>query len=92
MVDCFEADARGLNAIMWERSGNRSAAGSERIPGRARREFQITDIGTQSQPDAGADWNQHNAAGGERGHAEAADEIGRAIDPGDTRRSPAFLV
>src|SRR4029077_6992195 len=52
-------------------------AGSERVPCRPRGIFEIADIGAQTQSDAGADRHQHDVVGGERGHAEAADDIGR---------------
>src|SRR5207253_8127939 len=53
---------------------------SERVPGRARRVFEIADIGAEPKPDAGADRHQHDVVGRERRHAEAADDIGRAVD------------
>src|SRR5262245_18643422 len=55
---------------------------SERIPGRGRRELDIADIGPETQPDAGADWNHDDPVRRERRHSEAADEIGRAVDAG----------
>src|ERR1700739_1923785 len=54
--------------------------GSEWVPGRARGKFQIADIGARAQADAGADRYQHDVIGGERGHAEAADDVGGAVD------------
>src|SRR5437899_12286116 len=56
---------------------------SEWVPGRARRVFEIADIGAEPQADAGADRHQHDVVGGERGHAEAADDIGGAVDAGE---------
>src|ERR1700733_11949861 len=61
----------------------RSSRRSERVPGRALRKFEIADIGAEPQADAGADRNQHDVVGGERGHAEAADDIGRTVDAGE---------
>src|ERR1700751_2120744 len=61
-------------------ASNQESSASERVPGRARRIFEIADIGAEPQPDAGADRHQHDVVGGERGHAEAADDVGRAVD------------
>ena len=57
-------------------------ARSERVPGRARRELEIADIGAKAQADAGSDRNQHDVVRGQRGHPEAADNVGGAIDTG----------
>src|SRR5215475_9787378 len=53
---------------------------SERVPGRARRIFEIADIGAEPQANAGTDRHQHDIVGGQRRHAEAADDVGRAVD------------
>src|SRR5262245_46570693 len=60
-----------------------ASRGSERIPGRLRRELQIADIRAKSQADAGADWNHHDAVRGQRRHADAPDQIRRAVDAGE---------
>ena len=52
----------------------------ERIPGGLRREFEIPDIGTQAQAEAGADWHHNNIVRRERRHAETTNEVGRAVD------------
>src|SRR5207244_8767050 len=57
--------------------------GSERVPGRSRRELEIADIGAQAQADAGANRNHDDAVRRQRGHSEAADEIGRTVDAGE---------
>src|SRR5262249_51685817 len=53
---------------------------SEGVPGGTGREFQIAEIGAQPKPDAGADRHHHDVVGGECGHAQTANKIGR---PGD---------
>ncbi|SOR30787.1 protein of unknown function [Methylorubrum extorquens] len=53
---------------------------SERVPSRAAGEFQIADIDAEPGADAGADRHHDDAAVGHRRHAEAADEVGRAVD------------
>src|SRR5882762_10169696 len=53
---------------------------SERVPGRFRRELEVAHVGAQPQPDARADRQQHDIVGGQRRHAEAADEISGAVD------------
>jgi hypothetical protein len=53
---------------------------SERIPGRLRREFQISNIGPQPQSNTRSDWDQDNIICGQRCHPEAADKIGRSAD------------
>src|SRR6478752_3837826 len=55
----------------------------EWVPGRSRREFEIADIGAQPQSEAGADRHQHAVVGGQRRHAEAADDVGRAVEAGE---------
>src|SRR3954453_5682425 len=56
---------------------------SERVPGRARGVFQIADVGAKPQSDAGADRHQDNIVCGQRGHAEAADDVGGTVDAGE---------
>src|SRR5688500_13553805 len=56
---------------------------SERIPRRLRSELQIADVRAEPQADAGADWNHDDASRGQRRHADAADQIGRAVDAGE---------
>src|ERR1700682_2129855 len=65
-----------------------SKSASERVPGRLRRELQITDIGAQPEADAGADRNQHHAVPGQCGRAEAADEIGGPRNADETLKDP----
>ena len=60
----------------------RNARRSERVPGRARRIFEIADIGAEAQAETGADRNQHDVVRGQRGHSETADDIGGAVDAG----------
>src|SRR5437016_12959258 len=50
----------------------------ERVPRRLRSEFQIPDIRAEPQAHAGADRHHHDPTRRERGHADAADQIGRA--------------
>src|ERR1700688_2603437 len=57
---------------------------SERVPARARGKLEVPDISAEPQPDAGTDRHDNDIAGGKRGHAEAADEIGRSVDTGET--------
>src|SRR5882724_6609787 len=58
----------------------RNPVRSERVPGRARGIFEIADIGAKAQAETGADRHQDDAVGSQRGHPEAANDIGRAID------------
>src|SRR3954468_7914598 len=77
--------ARGwvnLNRRTGQENDARRARRSEWIPGRVRGEFEIAHIGAEAQADAGTDRDHHDAARGERRHADAADEVGRAVDPG----------
>ena len=57
---------------------------SERIPGRLRREFQITDIGAQSKSNTRSDRHKDNIVSGQCSHPEAANKIGRSADAGKT--------
>ena len=63
--------------MMWLASG---AQRSERVPGRAFREFEISKIGSEPQSKSRTDRHHDHMAirGRERRHAETADEIGRA--------------
>src|ERR1035441_9363857 len=70
---------RGLRPILSKRGG-----ASERVPARVRGKLEVPDISAEPQPDAGADWHNNNVARGKSGHAEAADEIGRSVDTGET--------
>src|ERR1700738_451564 len=72
-----------LNRRTGQDDDGKRARGSERIPGRARGELEIPDIGAEPQPDTGADRHHHDAARGERRHADAADEVGRSVDTGE---------
>src|SRR6187551_1459682 len=58
----------------------RRSRASERVPGRLRRELEITEISAKPEADTGSDRNHDDVVGGERGHAEAADEVGGAVD------------
>jgi hypothetical protein len=53
---------------------------SERVPSRTVGELQVAEIGPESQTDTRADWNHDDIVRGKRRHAEAANEIGRAVD------------
>src|SRR6185295_16611521 len=57
---------------MWRRS--------EGIPSRVRRKLEITDVGAKPQADTGADRHDDDVTGTQCRHAEAADEIGGAVD------------
>jgi hypothetical protein len=54
------------------------AVTSEGVPGRAFREFEIPEIGSEPQPESGTDRHQDHMtiAGRKRRHAQTADEIG----------------
>src|SRR6516225_3953023 len=56
----------------------------ERVPGRRRREFEIADIGAETNSDPGADRNHDDIVHRQRRHSQAADEVGRAVDAGKT--------
>jgi len=53
----------------------RSARLSERVPGRALREFEITKIGSEPQPETGTDRHHDDIVARQRRHAQTADEI-----------------
>src|ERR1043166_2220052 len=65
------------------RGGRNDDEISERIPRRLRGELQVADIRAETQADAGADRNHHDAVEGQRRHADAADQVGRAVDAGE---------
>src|SRR5579883_1179842 len=44
------------------------------------RKLEIAEIGAEPEADAGTDRYQHDVIGGERGHPEAANKIGRSVD------------
>ena len=69
-------EARGLTP---------SPPSSERVPRRVRREADVADVGAEPQADAGADRRHDDAAVGDERGADAADEIGRAVDAGEAR-------
>ena len=61
----------------------------EGVPGRGRRELQVTDIQPKPGADAAADRDDidgplRNLGVRKHRHAEAADEVGRAVDPAET--------
>src|ERR1700722_17319274 len=56
-----------------------SPLGSERVPSWALREFEIAEIGTESEPDARADWHDHDIVRYDRIHSQAAAKISRAV-------------
>src|SRR6202453_169639 len=61
----------------------RKIRASERVPGRARGIFEIADIGAEAQAETGPDRHQHDIVRRQRGHAEAADNVGRTVDAGE---------
>src|SRR6516165_3765315 len=67
-----------------ERYRSNYPSGSERVPGRRRREFEIADIGAETNSDPGADRNHDDIVHRQRRHSQAADEVGRAVDAGKT--------
>src|SRR4051794_37670961 len=56
----------------------------EGIPGRFRRELQVTDIDAEAGSDAGPDRDHDHLVRCNSRHAEAADEVGRAVDAHET--------
>src|SRR6516162_9071552 len=56
----------------------------ERVPGRRRREFEIADIGAETNSNPGADRNHDDIVHCQRRHTQAADEVGGAVDAGET--------
>src|SRR5262245_9694290 len=61
-------------------TGSGQNGSSERVPSRRGREFQVAHIGAEPQAHAGANRHHHDIVRCERRHAEAANEIGRAVD------------
>src|SRR6185312_5626120 len=57
---------------------------SERVPGSLRRVFEIADIGPEAQAEAGTNRHQYDVVGGQRRHPEAADDVGRTVDAGES--------
>src|SRR3954470_23248688 len=57
-----------------------SEPASERVPGRLGRELQVAEVDAEPGPDAGADRHYDHVVRDRRRHAEAADEVGRAVD------------
>src|SRR6266436_304336 len=53
---------------------------SERVPRGTVGELQVAEIGSESQTDTRADWNHDDIVRGKCRHAEAANEVGRAVD------------
>src|SRR5207248_1132367 len=77
--------ARACVNLNWGPGQQDDANGkSKRVPGRLRGELEIADIRAEPQANAGADRDHDDAARGQRRHADAADQIGRAIDAGET--------
>src|SRR5262245_26409270 len=54
--------------------------GSERIPGRLRRELEVADVRPKPQTNARTDRHNDDVAGGKCSHAKSANEISRAVD------------
>src|SRR6516165_10786900 len=52
----------------------------ERIPRRPIGEFEVAEISPEAEADAGADRDDGDVVSHQRGHTEAADEIGGAVD------------
>jgi hypothetical protein len=70
------------------------AVRSERVPGRASCEFEISKIGSEPQSQSGTDWHHDRMAisGRERRHPETADEIGRACNTEEAIESPPLAA
>src|SRR3954452_23807798 len=62
-------------------TGRLPTALSERVPGRLVGIFEISDIGPESRPDAGADGCQLQPLVGLKIDSQPADHIGRPLDP-----------
>src|ERR1700756_3774696 len=78
-TECHAAGASSSFLAVRCYSGDR--AGSEWVPGRPVGEFEIADIRAEPHTDTRTDGNDDDPVRGQHGHAEAADEIGRAVDP-----------
>ncbi|KAI95415.1 hypothetical protein T281_05565 [Rhodomicrobium udaipurense JA643] len=76
--------ARGPQISVSRKNGRRpsgrEAASLERVPGRRRRVFEITDIGPKTQPQAGANGRENDILVLLKGYTDAAHEIGRTVD------------
>ena len=64
----------------WLRAGLRTDADSKRIPGRMRRELQVADVDAEPRAHPRSDRYDDDSVRGQRGEAEPAHEIGRAVD------------
>src|SRR5438067_10395777 len=53
---------------------------SERVPGRRRGKFDISNIGAEPEADPRSDGNHENIVHGQGGHPETADEISRPVN------------
>src|SRR5262245_59212736 len=71
-------------AVAVKNTARIDQSGSERVPGRRRREFEIADIGAKTNSDPRADRNHDDIVHRQRRHTQAADEVGRAVDAGET--------
>ena len=58
-------------------------SGSEWVPGRHRREFEIADIRAQPYAHPRADRDHDNVVHCQRRHSQAADEVSRTVDAGE---------
>src|SRR5689334_2737259 len=65
------------------KGGQTPSNSSERIPGGVGREADVADVGAEAEADAGADRGDDDVAVGGEGGADAADQIGRAVDAGE---------
>src|SRR5271155_1447028 len=80
---------------MASRKKEEARARSEWIPRRTFGEFEVADIGAETQPDARANRHEHDIVGSQRRHAEAADEIGGSVDAAEAleyRLGPRQIV
>src|SRR5580693_5820713 len=71
-----------LRHCLWlkpVRSLMKSPSGLERVPGWTLRKFEIAEIGPEAEPDTRADRYNHDVVRYKRRHAEAADQICRAV-------------
>ena len=57
----------------------KSPSGLERVPRWTLRKFEIAEIGPEAEPDTRADRHNHDVVRYKRRHAEAADQICRAV-------------
>ena len=61
--------------------------GLEGIPGRLGGELQVPDVEPEAAADAGSDRDDDDVVRGDRGYAEAADQVGRAVDTDEPTES-----